>query len=107
VIFKIEIYQPKYQTGEYHTILIDLENNIWTFGDNRCGQLGIGNYIDKNIPTQILNLKVKQVSVGGYTILIDIEDNIWAFGVNFNGQLGLVDFEDRNIPTQIPNLKAR
>jgi hypothetical protein len=33
--------------------------NVWTFGVNQYGQLGIGNTDDQNKPTQIANTKAK------------------------------------------------
>ncbi len=30
--------------GTYHTIIIDLNNNIWVMGDNSKGQFGLGDY---------------------------------------------------------------
>jgi alpha-tubulin suppressor-like RCC1 family protein len=72
------------------------------------GQLGLGDNIDRNVPVQIQDLKVKQVSAGSrFTVAIDLEDNVWVFGANEYGQLGLNDCSDRNVPTKIPNLKAK
>ena len=57
---------------------------------------------DRNIPTQIPNIKAKVVSCGNYhTMIIDLNNNVWAFGYNDYGQLGLGDNQNRNIPTQI------
>jgi alpha-tubulin suppressor-like RCC1 family protein len=87
--------------------LIDLEDNVQTFGFDFSGQLGLGDRISIDIPTQIPNLKAQQVSAGNmYTVLIDLGSNIWAFGDNRAGELGLGYKGDRNIPTQIPHLKA-
>lgn len=73
-----------------HTIVIDLEDNMWVFGDNRYGQLGINNYF-RNNPTPMLNgFKVKQVATDcTHTIMIDLEDYVWVCGNNSFGQLGL------------------
>jgi alpha-tubulin suppressor-like RCC1 family protein len=91
-----------------HTVVLDLENNIWTFGDNESRQLGLGDNKDRNVPTQIPNLKAKQISTGGFhTVVIDLEDNVWTFGHNYWGQLGLGDNNRRYIPTQIPKFKAK
>jgi alpha-tubulin suppressor-like RCC1 family protein len=92
--------------GRVHTVLINTNNNIWTFGHNQYGQLGLADDQDRNIPTQIPNLKAQQVSTkNNHTVLIDIENNIWIFGQNENRELGLGD--NRKIPIQIPHLKAK
>ena len=51
--------------------------NVWTFGWNIYGKLGLGDNIDKSMLTQIPNLKAKEVSAGGnHTVIIDLENNI-------------------------------
>jgi alpha-tubulin suppressor-like RCC1 family protein len=81
---------------------------IYSFGNNKYGQLGLGNNGDRNIPTQIPNIRAKSVTCGTrHKMIIDLDDNIWSFGSNYYGQLGLGDDQNRNIPTQIPNLKAK
>ena len=89
--------------------------NVWVCGDNRAGQLGLGegNQFGMNVPTQIPNFKAKQISSGGLsTAIIDLENNVWVFGANifgqsFGAQRGLGDTQNRNVPTQIPNFKAK
>ena len=88
--------------------IIDLNNNVWVCGSNKFGQLGLGDIQNRNIPTQIPNLKAKQVSCGYKTMaIIDMEDNVWVCGGNRYGQLGLGDRLARNVPTKVPNLKAK
>ena len=47
-------------------MIIDLNNNVWAFGNNTYGKLDLGlcDTQYKNIPTQIPNVKVKSVSCG-------------------------------------------
>lgn len=94
--------------GYLHTVIIDLEYNVWTCGHNDNGQLGLGDYKSRSILTKIKNMKIKQVSAGGsHTVFIDLENNVWVCGSNGYGQLGLGDYEDRTVPKQIKNLKAQ
>ena len=97
--------------GGYHTVLIDMDNNIWSFGHNFYGQLGLGydgDNTNRNIPTKINGIKAKYVSCGfRYTVLIDMDNNVWSFGENYSGQLGLGDINPRNEPTKINNIKAK
>lgn len=98
--------------GGYHTLLIDLDDNVWAFGNNDEGQLGLGDNERRYSPVQIPNLKAKQVSAGTkHSIVIDLHDNIWVFGGNLHWQLGISDNDEyrkyRIIPTLIPNLKAK
>lgn len=57
--------------GNNHTAVIDLENNIGTFGYNKYGQLGLGNIMGTVQPTQISNFKAEQIPCGfRYSIMI-------------------------------------
>jgi hypothetical protein len=94
--------------GKLHTVLIDINNNVWAFGFNKYGQLGLGDNINRNIPIQIPNIKAKYVACGSmHTMIIDINNNVWAFGDNYKKQLGLGDNINRDVPTLIPKIKAQ
>ena len=105
--------------GYSHSIIIDQENNAWSFGYNNNGQLGLGDAISRKIPTLIPlpeGLKAKYVACGrNYSIIIDQHDNIWSFGDNELGQLGFAKYgyqdywsgTDRYSPIQTPGLKAK
>ena len=76
--------------GSFHTLALDLDGNVWSFGLNNDGQLGIGQYYDRFIyPKQVdIGERCKYISCGGNSsYVIDINDNIWVFGNNSNGQL--------------------
>lgn len=89
-------------TRSTHTVVIDLNDNVWAFGENDSGQLGLGDNINRDEPTMIENLKAKEVSVGsGFTLIIDLDDNVWSFGSNSDGQLGLGNNDDQHTPQQV------
>jgi alpha-tubulin suppressor-like RCC1 family protein len=94
--------------GAKHSMIIDLDNNIYAFGRNEDGELGLGDNENRNVPTLIPNIKAKSVSCGVYdTLILDLNNDVYAFGKNYSGQLGLGDNVDRNVPTLIPNIKAK
>jgi len=92
----------------YHTAVIALnDSSVWTFGDNRFGQLGLGDQDAgfRTIPLQITTpyLRARAVSVGGFhTIVIDLSGKVWAFGSNNQGQLGLADVIIQSTPVEVP-----
>lgn len=94
---------------------VDSEGNIWTFGGNWNGQLGLGHNVRISIPTQVLspdlsNLKGKKVFCGRTNTMViplGVDNNVWVFGGNTRGELGLGDKINRNVPTQIPALKGK
>jgi len=80
-------------TGDYHTLLLDLSGNVWTFGGNNRGQLGIGT-IDNEphpVPYPLPGVKARSVFAGPYQSFFATLDSgaLWAFGDNEEGQLGI------------------
>jgi len=99
-------FNPKIYTGSWKE-LYKHYGSVWCFGNNEDGQLGLGDDVDRFIPTLLPNIKAKQVSAGeSHTVLIDLQNNVFVFGDNEYGRLGLVDRLVRFIPTLLPNIKA-
>lgn len=92
--------------GENHTLVVDQEGRVWSFGDNEDGQLGLGDNNEHIRPTRIKGLSgIISVSAGAnYSLALDREGRVWSFGYNGYGQLGLGDTINRNIPTLIKEL---
>ena len=65
-----------------HCMIIDENDDLWAFGRNYYGQLGLGHFIDVDQPIRVnLNFKVKNVVCGEqFTILLDQDDNLWGCG---------------------------
>ncbi len=91
--------------GGIHTAIITEDDNLYSFGDNGNGQLGLGDNTDRNVPilvTALAGLKVKAVSCGNlHTMIITKDGNLYAFGNNFDGQLGLGNNIDTNMPALV------
>jgi alpha-tubulin suppressor-like RCC1 family protein len=73
-------------TGSFHTLLLNNNNQIFSFGSNLYGQLGLNLQFGLKIyfPTPInLNLKINQVSCGLYHCLVLINTGqVYSFGRN-------------------------
>jgi len=103
-----DIKARQVSAGWSHSLLLDPEGNVWAFGNNTYGQLGLSDTLMRNTPARIPGIKARQVSAGmHYSLIVDLEGNVWAFGSNTSGQLGLQEYDDINIPTMIPEIKAR
>lgn len=113
---KIPISMPvkSVAAGESHSMVIDINNDIWAFGDGRNGQLGLFHgAIYQTTPFKLPNIKGQMTGCGfAHTVIIDLENNIWSTGSNRDGQLGInVEYNeiglglnpDRYIPVQILN----
>ena len=74
--------------GDDHTLIVDSDNNLWGFGNNRRHQLfGLSRIVSD--PTKIdLPFKVKFVACGSTSnMLIDIDDNLSTSG--YHEDIGL------------------
>jgi len=86
--------------GYEHSVALDGNGNVWTWGNNSWGQLGDNTDIRKNTPVQVLSSDGKGtlsgiigITAGGaHTIALDVGGNVWAWGSNFLGQLGIGTF---------------
>lgn len=93
----------KVSAGTNHSAGIKHDGTLWVWGNNEAGQLGIGNYENKNIPTQI-NLEKKwwKISTGLYhSVALKKDSTLWVWGFNSRGQLGNGTTNSSLIPTQI------
>ena len=78
--------------GEIHSICLDIDGNVFTFGNNEFGQLG--RKIDTtytHIPQKLTNIPpITQISCGSYfNVCLSNEGDLYSFGQNKYGQLGL------------------
>jgi alpha-tubulin suppressor-like RCC1 family protein len=94
--------------GETHSIALKTNGTIWAWGGRAFGvgpysQLGLGDIVNRNIPTQIgTNSDWSTISAGEfYSVAIKNNRSIWAWGRNVEGQLGLGDTIERFTPSII------
>ena len=104
VFFNYETLGQQISTGFGHT-LITCNGAMWSVGVNPRGNLGIGNNVNQNVFTQIMNpffTNVSKVDVSSSSSIILLNDgSVWTFGDNRHGQLGVNNFIDSNIPLQV------
>jgi parallel beta-helix repeat protein len=106
--------------GQAHSMALDINRNVYTWGSNYYGQLGDGT--DDSCPTPVKVVgpdtnhngihepnegyleNIVAISAGFWHCLaIDENGNIWTWGEGDYGQLGTGDTaERRNIPHRIP-----
>lgn len=88
--------------------VLDEFGQAWMFGSNIYRNLGLGDDVNRNVPTQIPGFKnIKQISMGwGHSAFIDEFGQVWTFGQNNAGKLGLgINAEFLSVPTMIPGFK--
>jgi alpha-tubulin suppressor-like RCC1 family protein len=100
--------------GQHHTLIVDNNNNTYSFGLNNFGQLGLIHFDNIYTPTKISNFKIKSISTGEtFSIVLTNSNQLFSFGSNSFGELGLggnsfgslglYNFNNISIPTEIDN----
>lgn len=85
--------------GNSNTYAIKKDGTLWAWGFNGSGELGVGDKIDRNVPTQVLGVEnVVQVAGtnGGFAACVTADGKVYAWGANnitinrvfYGGQLG-------------------
>lgn len=89
--------------GYYHTIVLAAGEQVFGFGRNDYGQLGLGHITQRVFGPTIIGgaegKSVYRVSAGCYhTVLIGSDGMLYVFGRNHHGQLGTGDTNERHSP---------
>ncbi|XP_024882774.1 probable E3 ubiquitin-protein ligase HERC4 isoform X1 [Temnothorax curvispinosus] len=96
--------------GVEHSIALTNDGELYAWGSNRDGQLGLGSYTSNEIkPKRITTLAavpIAFVACGGYhTVVISKSGAVFSWGRNTFGQLGLNDTQQRCLPCQLRTLR--
>ncbi|MCA9626817.1 MAG: chromosome condensation regulator RCC1, partial [Myxococcales bacterium] len=101
------------QFSQNSSFALSSSGNVWAWGDNDSGQLGLGaddpNTLDEAIrtsPEQVSGVSNVTSIARGYdhTLLLLTDGTVLAFGENGKGQLGTGGTEDSDTPTAVPGL---
>jgi len=99
--------------GVSHTLALDQQGRLWAWGLNTNGQLGLGDAVNRSIPSLVLLAGLTHGGIpvtsfdaviggGNFTFALDQQGRLWAWGFNSVGQLGLGDTTARDRPTFVP-----
>ena len=80
----------QYDVGTYIACSIDNNSNLWCWGYNNYGQLGVGDVSQRVYPTLVSSLgKVLQVSVSyEHVCALTVSWEVYCWGQNSYGQSG-------------------
>ena len=96
--------------GMYHSLALTANGQLFTWGSNSKGQLGLGSQFDKKFSPTLVDC-LAGVPLGGlacganHSLVVTVSGAVFAWGSNSHGQLGLGDTEDRQVPTQVRTLR--
>jgi alpha-tubulin suppressor-like RCC1 family protein len=83
------LFKIKIKCGRNHTVML-FDNQVYVWGDNLYGQLGLGKIAVANSPQKLDLPKVKKINCGMYhTMALTHSGEIYAWGANARGQLGI------------------
>ena len=90
------------KSSERFYFAIDVEESLWSCGQNNYGQLGNGTTNNSTLSKVKIDRKFKQISAGRYNgAAIDVDGNLWTWGRSNDNQLGYTSTENVLTPKQI------
>lgn len=96
--------------GLGHSLALDLNGQVWAWGQNASGQAGVGSVGGVvPVPTRVSGLPlIQQLAAGGnYSLALDATGQVWAWGQNTSGQAGTgVASTAVLVPTKVAGLPA-
>ena len=102
------VYIVEISCGTHHTVVRAANGTLFSWGDNRHGQLGIGiSENDSNIPVKVdltdcAKPQISSVSCGSsHTLAITIDGAVIAWGNGKSGRLGTGSSENSSRPSLI------
>ncbi|KAM9550722.1 putative E3 ubiquitin-protein ligase HERC4 isoform 3-T5 [Guaruba guarouba] len=107
-----EIQIVQVACGYYHSLALSKGSEVFSWGQNKYGQLGLGyEYKKQNSPQVIkslLGIPFAQIAAGGaHSFVLTLSGAIFGWGRNKFGQLGLNDDNDRYVPTLLKSLRTQ
>ncbi|MDR0664864.1 MAG: hypothetical protein LBF86_05010, partial [Helicobacteraceae bacterium] len=100
--------------GAHHSLALSKDGKIYATGDNKYGQLGLGDNDNRDTFTEVANLSDKNIialSVGArHSLALSKDGKVYVAGSNRFGQLGLGDSDhetNRHTFTEVTSLSAK
>ncbi|MFZ5354116.1 MAG: FecR domain-containing protein [Bacillota bacterium] len=95
--------------GENHSMALDNNGKVWSWGYNSSGQLGNNTTTNSTNPVMVRNIdntadlsNITDIAAGSsHTMALDSSGYIWAWGNNARGQLGDNTTTNRTLPVKV------
>ena len=94
--------------GGWHSMALTAFGELWTWGGNDYGQLGIGNTQNQLTPIQVSDGNTFVAIGAGWdrSVALTSSGGLWTWGRNDYGQLGIGSSTDQHQPTQVSSDEA-
>uniref|UniRef100_J3S1J2 Putative E3 ubiquitin-protein ligase HERC4-like n=1 Tax=Crotalus adamanteus TaxID=8729 RepID=J3S1J2_CROAD len=98
--------------GYFHSLALSKGSEVFSWGQNKYGQLGLGYEYKKQASPQIikslLGIPFAQIAAGGaHSFVLTLSGAVFGWGRNKFGQLGLNDENDRYVPNLLKSLRSQ
>ncbi|XP_071973647.1 probable E3 ubiquitin-protein ligase HERC3 isoform X2 [Engystomops pustulosus] len=98
--------------GNQHCLALSDDGQLFTWGQNNHGQLGLGHgFTQQSSPQRVKSLEgipLAQVTAGGYhSFALSLSGAVFGWGKNGSGQLGLNDEQVRVSPCHVKPLRSQ
>lgn len=97
----VPIYYMAIASGGFHSLALEPDGTLWTWGSNTYGQLGDGTTMAKNRPVRIGSDYVAISAGAAYSLALKKDSTLWAWGSNSYGELGDGTFINKSTPVLI------
>ncbi|MBI5777889.1 MAG: putative Ig domain-containing protein [Planctomycetes bacterium] len=88
--------------GQSHTLALNSSGELYAWGDNAKGQLGLGDYTNRTTPQIVTTTPVSSIAAGyDHSMAIMADGSLYAWGDNSGGQLGTGSLITQTEPTLI------
>ncbi|XP_048362411.1 probable E3 ubiquitin-protein ligase HERC4 isoform X1 [Sphaerodactylus townsendi] len=97
--------------GYCHSLALSKGSEVFSWGQNKHGQLGLGYELKKQTSPQpvksLLGIPFTQIAAGGaHSFVLSLSGAVFGWGRNKFGQLGLNDETDRYVPNLLKSLRS-
>nr|XP_033798714.1 probable E3 ubiquitin-protein ligase HERC4 isoform X2 [Geotrypetes seraphini] len=98
--------------GSHHSFALSKGSEVYSWGQNKYGQLGIGyeykNQTSPQLVKTLLGIPFAQIAAGGaHSVVLTLSGAIFGWGRNKFGQLGLNDENDKYYPVLLKSLRSQ
>uniref|UniRef100_A0AAQ6A425 HECT domain-containing protein n=1 Tax=Amphiprion ocellaris TaxID=80972 RepID=A0AAQ6A425_AMPOC len=98
--------------GNQHCIALSRDGELFTWGQNSSGQLGLGkgepSKLSPHPLKSLAGIPLAQITAGGdHSFALSLSGAVFGWGKNRAGQLGLNDKQDRAVPCHIKFLRSQ